>query len=161
MPIGPSITSTDWTWASKNHDRLEMMVKELFDGVLDHGRNCYIIHLEYVAKHQQNTYDSLLAFWHDAMEVKEVKKTVTVEWLRHMGFPECFITRLLLLTRKDGQSYEDYIDGLLCDVSVCRVKKWDLMHNLQLGRLRKLEQVDLERAERYFKALKKVDRMTL
>lgn len=61
---------------------------------------------------------------------------------------------LLLLTHNNGIEYMDYIKNLKSNKIAKHVKISDLRHNSNLNRLRVVSEKDLERNEKYNKALK-------
>ena len=55
----------------------------------------------------------------------------------------------MLLTKQEGESYEDFITRLLPNPIACRVKLADLNDNMNLSRITSPDEKDLERIKKY------------
>ncbi|TNC80869.1 MAG: GTP pyrophosphokinase [Oleiphilus sp.] len=122
-------------------------------GQVDRAGMPYILHPLYVM--QQCIYDlelAAIAVLHDVVE----DSTYTAHMLRDMGFSERVLSALDLLTRKEGTSYDEYIDHISTNYDALRVKLKDLNHNSDLTRLGKVSPKDLERAEKYHAAYRRL-----
>lgn len=92
------------------------------------GITPYITHPEAVAKSLDGEHpDVIAAAWlHDVLEDTEV----TISGLKHAGIAAHVIESVGLLTRWDGQSYEDYLHWIAQDEIARKVKIADIRHNL-------------------------------
>lgn len=92
------------------------------------GVTPYITHPEAVAKSLEGENpDVIAAAWlHDVLEDTEV----TISELKNAGIPVRVIEAVALLTRWDGQSYEDYLHWITQDEIARKVKVADIQHNL-------------------------------
>lgn len=128
------ITPADIQWARDNFIKASEWARQLHKNDKDRGGNPYSDHLAYVATVvRDSAVAHILAWFHDSIEHGHV----TVEELLAAGFPLAIVQRIVLLTRRDTQDYEDYIRGVGADHYTRRVKMADIEHNLQLGRLKK------------------------
>jgi len=73
----------------------------------------------------------IIGLLHDVLEDAEEK--YTAEKLRRI-FPEWVVARLVILTRKPGEDYFDYIERVNTDDACRKIKLADLWHNLSDSR---------------------------
>jgi (p)ppGpp synthase/HD superfamily hydrolase len=92
------------------------------------GITPYITHPEAVAKSLEGEHpDVIAATWlHDVLEDTEV----TISELKNAGIPVRVIEAVALLTRWDGQPYEEYLQWITQDEIARKVKIADIRHNL-------------------------------
>ena len=92
------------------------------------GVTPYITHPEAVAKSLEGEHpDVIAAAWlHDVLEDTEVGFSD----LSNAGIPLAVIEAVALLTRWDGQTYEDYLHFVVQDEIARKVKIADIQHNL-------------------------------
>ena len=90
----------------------------------------------------------LIALLHDTIEDTHI----TEEKLR-CEFPAEVVDAVVTLTRKDGEPYEDYIERVKGNRLAVKVKICDLMQNMDLTRLASVTEEDIERVEKYSRAL--------
>ncbi len=69
------------------------------------------------------------------------------------GLPETVVTAVQILTKKKGQDYQLYLEFVKSNPIARRVKLADLKHNSDLSRLATITEKDLERLEKYKKAI--------
>jgi guanosine-3',5'-bis(diphosphate) 3'-pyrophosphohydrolase len=119
-------------------------------GQFDRGGNPYILHPLKVMALLNSTDEELqaIAVLHD---VVEDCKAVTWKTLEDKGMSARITTALKLLTKIPGQSYEEYVAGVLSNVDAMLVKKADLTHNSDISRLKGISQKDIERVTKYHK----------
>jgi len=119
---------------------------------LDKGGKAYILHPLRVMMRLRTDDDEMncIAVLHDACEDSE--GTVTIESLRAEGFTERILVALDLLTRRKGQSYDEYIRKIATNRDAIRSKKDDLRDNGDITRLKGLRDQDFERIRRYHRA---------
>lgn len=118
-------------------------------GQLDKAGQPYILHPLRVLLRMKSPEDRIAAVLHDVIEDSEH----TLETLREMGFPDTVLTALDCLTRRDGESYADFIARAKQNPIARRVKIADLEDNLDVRRLRSVGEKDAERLDRYLVAL--------
>ena len=121
---------------------------------LDKAGKPYIGHLERVSgTFNEYTY-KIIAILHDSLE----DTWITEDLLRHL-FPEKIVDAVVFLTRKENESYKEFIERM-CYPTVEQaesaymareVKIADLTDNMNLGRLEKITDKDIERVKKYNK----------
>ena len=70
-----------------------------------------------------------------------------------MGFPDAVTDALALLTHDPSVPYLEYVERLKSNPIARSVKLADLTHNSDLSRLPAITEKDLERVEKYRKAM--------
>lgn len=65
------------------------------------------------------------AYLHDVIEDTDW----TIHDLEEAGFPSEVIEAVDILTHKDGDSYQEYLDKIIVNDIALTVKKYDLLHN--------------------------------
>lgn len=90
----------------------------------------YILHPLRVMRHVSRGDAQIVAVLHDVVEDTDV----TLELLREIGFCDRIVTALDLLTRRPGETYEDYIHRLGDDPLAREVKFADIGDNLANNR---------------------------
>lgn len=87
----------------------------------------------------------ICAVLHDVAEDTDV----TLDGLRSEGFSEEIITAFDCLTKRDGESYDDFISRILTNQIACKVKNGDLADNMDLTRIPNPTEKDKERIKKY------------
>ncbi|KZX75889.1 hypothetical protein A3715_35330 [Oleiphilus sp. HI0009] len=127
---------------------IEIAVKAHADQV-DKGGNPYILHpLHIMNELMFDTELATIGVLHDVIEDSDV----SIEDLVGIGFSKRVTEALDLLTHKDNQTYQEYIDGISNNYDAIRVKRKDLEHNSDITRLKGIRDKDLKRIEKYHKA---------
>ena len=134
-------------------DKVSEVLFEKFRDKTDRGGHPYIEHLFRVAEEaeaiQVGSY--LTGLLHDAVEDTDL----TADDLYLLDVPEVVIDRVSVLTKLENESYELYIKRLKNyvrrrkDKVVLAVKIADLNDNLNLSRLKYLQDYDFARVKRY------------
>jgi len=57
-----------------------------------------------------------------------------------------------LLTHRDDDTYEEYIDRIRTNIDAIRIKRKDLEHNSHITRLKGIKTKDTDRMKKYHKA---------
>lgn len=118
-------------------------------GQVDRAGAPYILHPLTVASHMGTDAGCITALLHDVMEDSDY----TEDDLRNAGIPEFILDALRLLTHDKSEPYFDYIQRIRGNELASAVKLADLRHNMDLSRLPKVTEQDLERVEKYRKAM--------
>jgi len=121
-------------------------------GQLDKGGNPYILHPLRVMLAMTNDTDRICAVLHDVLEDSEVAP----DDLRDEGFPEAIIDAVCSLTKRSGETYDDFIGRVLQNDTACRVKLADLVDNTDLARIPDPSAEDVARIEKYQNAIKRI-----
>ena len=165
MIVGKSETSELYAWydvvKKTPAQQLSMMIVLAAEHVddVDNGGMPYILHPLKVA-HYLKTDDLILmviATGHDLVE--DHGKTVTYRRLREMGFEERAVLGIDAVTRRPGETEDEYVARVLASYDGCRVKRQDLRHNSDLRRLksRVIGENDIKRTLKYQRFYVKVD----
>ena len=95
------------------------------------GLTAYICHPRAVAERLQaqcEDDDVIDAAWlHDVIEDSP---DYNADRLRQLGVREAVVVAVELLTKKVGESYEDYLDKIRFNPIALKVKEADMLHNL-------------------------------
>lgn len=127
------------------------IAKIAFEGKVDKGGNPYIEHLIRVANHFiDDDFLYPIAILHDLLEDCPEWNEKSLSCL----FKENIVKTIVTLTRKPKQDYFDYINEINQSSWATKIKKKDLKDNLDVSRLSDVNEKDIERLNKYIKALK-------
>ncbi len=118
-------------------------------GQLDKGGAPYILHPLRVMLRVAPGVQQIVAVLHDVVE----DSAVTFEDLEREGFSAEVISGLRAVTKVEGESYEDFVARAALDPVGKAVKLADLMENSDLSRIAEPSQKDMERVEKYGRAI--------
>ena len=84
----------------------------------DKGGNPYSYHIGYIREHLETEDEQLVAMFHSVLEdqadIKEkLGKTIDEEELRRWRLSKSVINSIKILTRRDGEDYNDYINRII------------------------------------------------
>ena len=122
---------------------------EAHRGQFDKAGIDYIEHPIFVASQVDSEEEKAVALLHDVIE----DSSVTAEELLNAGLPETVVTAVQILSKKKGQDYQTYLKTVKSNPLARAVKLADLKHNSDLLRLETITDKDLERLEKYKKAI--------
>ncbi len=117
-------------------------------GQLDKNGLPYIFHPFHLAECMDSEEECIVALLHDVVE----DTSVTIEELEK-EFSSDIIEAIKLLTHDKSTDYFEYIKKIKNNKIAKKVKIADLHNNSDLTRLSKISSKDLERCEKYKKAL--------
>jgi (p)ppGpp synthase/HD superfamily hydrolase len=118
-------------------------------GQVDKAGRPYILHPLRLMLGFESTAEQIVAVLHDVVE----DSSVTLEHLRELGFEPGIVNAIDALSRRTGESYEDFIERVVADPLATRVKIRDLQDNLTVSRMPGLCDEDLRRVAKYHRAL--------
>ncbi|WP_080903353.1 HD domain-containing protein [Parabacteroides sp. Marseille-P3160] len=118
-------------------------------GQVDKAGKPYILHPLRIMANVHSTEEKIAAVLHDVIEDTDLD----FPDLLSKGIPSEIVDVLRLLTHEEGIDYEDYIKRLSVNTIARAVKIADLKDNSNLSRLPKIGKKDIERVEKYKKAL--------
>ncbi|MGB0384826.1 MAG: HD domain-containing protein [Ardenticatenaceae bacterium] len=122
---------------------------EAHKGQVDKSGQPYILHPLRVMFRMQDETARIVGVLHDVVEDSET----TFDDLRQMGYNEEVIEALDGVTRREKETYEEFIDRSQQNSISRRVKLADLEDNMDLRRLsRTLTERDYKRLQRYKRA---------
>lgn len=117
-------------------------------GVNQYNGQPYILHPLAVMQQVHTEHEQMAAVLHDVVEDSEV----TLDDLREQGYPPAVVTAVDALTRRDDETYEEFVLRAKADPIARRVKMADIQHNIDVRRLNAVTAKDAERLERYRRA---------
>jgi (p)ppGpp synthase/HD superfamily hydrolase len=144
-------------------------VKQAIEVAMDAHRNqedkseeAYILHPLSLMQQMETEAEKEVAILHDVVEDSEK----TLEDLRKKGFSKKVVEAVKHLTKAErlkdrelgtnDESYEEFIDRVDENELARKIKVADLEHNMDLTRLKKLTDSDLERIEKYHRSWKEL-----
>ena len=128
---------------------IEIASKE-FVNKQDKSGTPYILHCLWVMDRVRHLGEEhmIAAVLHDLLEDTDW----TVKQLLDEGFEISTVLAIDLLTHKDEDSYEEYIDKISTHSMAREIKLRDLEHNSKITRLKGLRKKDIDRIYKYNKA---------
>ena len=133
------------------HPTLEDAIRlavEAHRGQLDKFGQPYVLHPFRVMLRLTTETERIVGVLHDVIE----DTATTVDDLRQMGYSEEILQALDGVTKREGESYEDFVQRSKGNPISRRVKLADLEDNMDIRRLPAVTARDLERLARYRKA---------
>ncbi len=118
-------------------------------GQADKAGESYIFHPLRVMLRMTDDLARMTAVLHDVLE----DTPITADELRREGIPQEVIAAVACLTRRQSESYAEFIERIKPNPLARIVKCADLEDNLDASRLRTLTQADLKRMDNYRQAL--------
>ena len=125
------------------------IAKKAHLGQIDKAGEDYIKHPKKVASFVKTDEEKAVAYLHDIIEDTEL----TLEDLREYGFSEGILKAVDVITKKKGQDYQTYLNSVKENKLARVVKLADFRHNSDLTRLINITEKDIERKEKYQKAI--------
>ena len=119
-------------------------------GQVDKAGVDYIQHPLYVASQVKTEQEKAAALLHDVLEDSDI----TAADLLAYGLSNEVVTAVQTLTKKKGQSYQDYLEKVKSNNLARVVKLADLKHNSDLSRLKTVSNTDYERVKKYKNAIR-------
>jgi len=130
-------------------ERAIALAAEAHAGQVDKAGAPYILHPLRLLLAVDAPTDRIVAVLHDVVE----DTPWTLEVLRKEGFSEEVVAALDALTKRPGEAYDAFIGRVAANPIARRVKRADLMDNLDLRRLPAVTEADCARLARYRAAL--------
>lgn len=117
---------------------------------VDRGGYAYILHPLRMMMRLRTTDEELMAIavLHDVIEDSDI----TCRELQTQGYSARIVAGVDALTRKPGESYDQFIKRCAMNPDAKLVKREDLRDNSDITRLKGLRQKDFERLEKYSRA---------
>ena len=136
-------------------DRAIELAKQHHEGQTDKAGKPYIEHPLRVMNQVESEEEKIVAVLHDIVEDTDI----SLDDLRNEGFSEEVVSAVECLTKQDGENYDSYIERISFNPLAVKIKLADLEDNRDLTRLPEVTDKDLERVEKYDKALEKFTRL--
>lgn len=118
-------------------------------GQVDKGGAPYILHPLKVMLRMTTLEERIVAVLHDVVEDCEI----SLDDLRKEGFSEVVLSAIESVTKVPGESYEDFVERAAQNPIGRVVKLADLEENSDLSRIASPSWEDLERIEKYRRAI--------
>jgi (p)ppGpp synthase/HD superfamily hydrolase len=125
------------------------------DGQFDKGGNAYILHVLKVMHYTKSSDTEIqcIAVLHDVVEDTDV----TLYDLERSGMTIRITKAVDVLTKRLGQTAEEYLARILANRDAMIVKLADLRHNSDIRRLKGVTDKDIKRIEKYHKMYKTIE----
>jgi (p)ppGpp synthase/HD superfamily hydrolase len=131
-------------------ERAIVIATESHAGVKDKGGAPYILHPLRMMLALSSDDERIVAVLHD---VCEDCPGWTFDRLKAEGFPDPIIAALDSVTKRDGESYEDFARRAAANPIGRKVKLADLADNSDLSRIANPTEVDHQRIKKYQQAI--------
>lgn len=118
-------------------------------GQKDKAGNDYIQHPVFVASLVDGEQEKAVALLHDVVE----DSSYTSSDLVKVGIPSEVVKAVSILTKSKDISYQAYLEDVKMNPMARVVKLADLTHNSDLSRLNVITEKDIERQNKYKKAI--------
>lgn len=128
--------------------RATKIAQEAHRGQWDRNGMPYILHPIRVMNAGKSWEEKMVGILHDVVEDSEY----TIQDLANENFPEHILQAVDAMTKKENQSYQEYLDTLKKNALAVRVKLNDLTDNMDIRRLNDLRDEDVMRLRKYLKA---------
>jgi (p)ppGpp synthase/HD superfamily hydrolase len=133
-------------------DAIELALK-IHHGQVDKAGRPYILHPLRVMLGLATDEERMIGILHDVVEDSVgTSREVTLDRLRALGYPEQVVAGVDRVTRRDGESYAEFVVRAKGDPLARRVKLADIADNLDIRRLAEVREKDVERLNRYLAA---------
>lgn len=136
-------------------ERAIRLAAKVHKGQVDRFGKPYVMHVMRVMMRGHDTEEQVLGALHDVLERSELKPADILG----RGFPERVVKALEHISRRDGETYEAYIDRVLQDGLAARVKLHDLADKMDLKLVEQLDPADLRRYNKQLAAYHKLKRV--
>lgn len=139
----------------------ENIIKTVFDGKFDKGGQPYINHLYRVSDNAINYFDLdnrvpqftdkliIIALLHDLIEDCE---DWNISHIQSIFQDEVISNAIELLTKKENEPYDEYIEKIKSNEFSRAVKLADLQDNMDITRLFEITSKDMQRLKKYHKS---------
>jgi (p)ppGpp synthase/HD superfamily hydrolase len=141
-----------------NLERAIAIAAEAHAGQQDKSGAPYVLHPLRMMLRLTSNDERIVAVLHD---VCEDCPGWTFERLRAEGFSEQVLTALNSVTKREGETYEDFVRRAADNPIGRTVKLADLQDNCDLSRINTPSERDFERIERYKKAIDLIARLPI
>ena len=138
-------------------ERAIVIAAEAHAGQVDKAGAAYILHPLRVMLRMETGDERITAVLHDLVE----DSAWDLDQLRAEGFSEQVVRAIDSVTRRDGESYDDFLLRAGRDAIGLRVKLADLEDNCDITRIATPIDGDLARMEKYRRAIEQLQRQAV
>lgn len=121
-------------------------------GQKDRFKKPFVLHVLRVIGRGNSLEEQVLGALHDVVERSEV----TIEELRLKGYPERVLLALDHISRREGETYEAYIERVELNNLATRVKIHDLADKMDISKIERISDDDRKRFNRQLRAYHKL-----
>ena len=121
---------------------------------LDKSGLPYVFHPFHIAEQMKDEDTTIVALLHDVVE----DTNITIADLKNYGFSEKVISAVAVMTHDPKVEYMAYIKKVKKNPIAAAVKLEDLKHNSDLTRLDEVTAKDIQRNEKYKKAMELLEK---
>lgn len=121
-------------------------------GQVDKSGKPYILHPLRLMLKFEDVDEQVVSVLHDVVEDGDV----TLDELRELGVSSAAVAAIDCLSKREGELYEDFIARIKPNDLARRVKIADIRDNLDLTRLPRVSDKDLQRVAKYHRALREL-----
>ena len=132
-----------------------LLAVQAHHGQMDKGGFPYILHPLRIMSRMRTETEMIVAVLHDVIEDTEV----TLDDLREKGFSDEVIAAVDSLSRRENESYKDFIKRIKLNPLAVQVKFGDLEDNMDIRRLNSIDDADRERLMRYLQVWNELAQM--
>ncbi|HBH86070.1 MAG TPA: GTP pyrophosphokinase [Syntrophaceae bacterium] len=122
---------------------------EAHEGSIDKAGAPYILHPLRVMMHMDSKHERIVAVMHDVVEDNE---QWTLRRLQEEGFEQDIVDAIDALTKRDGETYMEFIRRVSRNIIGRKVKIADLEDNMNIMRIGNLTEKDTQRIDKYHRA---------
>lgn len=131
-------------------DKAIAISSRVHTGQVDKAGQPYILHPLRVMLKFQNEHERIVAVLHDVIEDSEI----SLDDLKRLGFSTAIIEAIDCLTKRSGETYEEFISRVSLNDLARKIKIEDIKDNMDLTRIGSINDIDLARIKKYHRALK-------
>ncbi|MFD0587673.1 GTP pyrophosphokinase [Paenibacillus sp. GCM10027627] len=127
----------------------------MHDGQFDKGGQPYILHPLRLMLKCETDEERVVALLHDIVEDTEI----TLSELRYLSdYSAEIVDAIDCLTRRESETYDDFIDRVKTNKLATKIKILDLDDNMDISRLNEVTDKDQERMNKYAAAIQRLVR---
>jgi len=123
-----------------------------YGGKQDKAGKAYVLHPLRMMLKMDTEEEMSVALLHDVIEDSDI----TSDDLLQAGIPSTVVDAVVILSKKDNESYDAFIDRVLGNSLAAKIKTADIEDNINVLRLDSLSDSSLERVRKYHKAWKRL-----
>lgn len=116
---------------------------------VDKAGKAYILHPLRLMFQCETDEEMIVSVLHDVVE----DSNTTIQDLKELGFSSSVLDAIECLTKRSNESYESFIHRISKNTLARSIKIIDIQDNLNLTRLNKISDKDIQRIKKYHKSL--------
>jgi (p)ppGpp synthase/HD superfamily hydrolase len=131
------------------------LAAKVHKGQVDRYGKPYILHVMRVMMRGHDFDEQVLGALHDVLE----RSAMTLEDLAKKGFSPRVLKAMEHISRRENETYEQYIDRVVQDSLAIRVKLHDLADKMDLLHVQELDPADLKRYNKQLTAYHRMKKL--